>query len=65
MAQVKTKKQPPRDTNYPKVIYVYRGGKFHPVTVADKEEEAKFKNWVSIPTKEKLAEFVAKDKPAQ
>jgi hypothetical protein len=63
MAQVKTKKAP-RDTNYPKCIYVYRGGKFHPVTVESKEEESRFSKWVSIPTKEKLAEYVAKDKPA-
>lgn len=63
MAQVKTKKAPV-DPNYPKCIYVYKGGKFHPVTVANKDDESRFKNWVSIPTKEKLAEFLAKDKPA-
>jgi hypothetical protein len=63
MAQVKTKKAP-RDPNYPKCIYVYKAGKFHPVTVENKEEEAQFKNWVTIPTKEKLAEFLAKEKTA-
>lgn len=56
------KKTPPPDRNYPKVIYVFKAGEFIPVTVDSKEEESRFSNWVPIPTKEKLAEFVAKAK---